>query len=374
MQTECYADLMQSLRGLVKCALLFSVCFAAFAQQEDPTFKTQSRLVVVPVTVATKAGLRVWDLKAEDFTLLDNGQSRKITVEPWGTYDQKVSMVVVVETSYLSEAALIKISKVASSVSNITGEDGEIAVITADAAVHSVLDFTKEWEPLHTVFEKLHASTERAGHVLDAVSAGIVLLEHRPPTNRRIVLVFSENVDRGSHARPIDVLTFAEKENVIIYTVNYSAFLTPFTVKGQTSPPMSSNDPRKAKPTTPVNSTGLIDIAPAQVPIVPGFGEMLRSFKFDFGKALAEYTGGRQLNFTTLDRLDNDLNELSVEVHSQYQISFVPPQEKDPIYHEIEVQVNHPELVVRARPGYWIGVPVEEKKPEPPPTSKPTNP
>ncbi len=43
--------------------------------------------------------------------------------------------------------------------------------------------------------------------------------------------MLSEGHDRGSHARSMDVLTFAEKENVIIYSITYSPFVTPFTVK-----------------------------------------------------------------------------------------------------------------------------------------------
>lgn len=364
MSIECYAVLMQRFRTWLPAVLFFSLSFGAFSQ-ETPTFKSQSQLVIVPVTVTDKKGNRVWDLKEEDFTLLDNGQKRKVTVEPWGTYESHISLVVVVETSYLSEAALIKIRKMAGLISNITGETGEIAVITADSSVHSALDFTKEWEPLQEAFEKLHASTERAGHVLDAVSAGIVLLAHRPATNRRIILMMAEDHDRGSHARPMDVLTLAEKENVIIYTVTYSQFLTPFTVKGATTAePMSSNNPRVPPPTRTPATSGIYDV-PATAEAVPAFTEIAHSFKLKFGKTLADYTGGRELSFNLQDRLENDLNELSVEVHSQYQISFAPPDDKIPVYHEIEVQVNRPDLVVRARPGYWIGVPlVEEKKPD----------
>lgn len=364
MRLECYADFMHSFRGPIQCALLFSLCFSAFAQQE-PTFKSQSRLVVVPVTVADKSGKRVWDLKTEDFTLLDNGLERKVTVEPWGTYDEKVSLVVVIETSYLSEAALQKIRKMASSLSNITGEEGEVAVITADNQVHSLLDFTKEWEPLRDAFEKLHVSTERAGHVLDGVSAGIVLLAHKPPTNRRLILMLSEGHDRGSHARPIDVLTFAEKENVIIYSVNYSPILTPFTVRQAASAPVSPNDPRQPKPPSNAAMSGVIDVAPWRYTVAPGFGEILNSFRINFGQTLADYTGGRELSFVTQARLENDLNELGIEVHSQYQISFVPPEDPKPVYHEIEVQVKYPGLTVRSRPGYWMGLPaVIVPKPE----------
>ena len=71
-------------------------------------------------------------------------------------------------------------------------------------------------------------------------------------------------------------------------------------------------------------------------------------------KTLAQYTGGRQLSFATLHKLEDDLSEIGKEVHSQYQLSFVPETEKDAIYHELKISVrDRPDLMVRARPGYW---------------------
>ena len=121
MLTECYAVVMQCFRTWIPAVLFLSLSFSVFSQ-ETPTFKSQSQLVIVPVSVSDKAGNRIWDLKEEDFILLDNGQKRKVTVEPWGTYESPVSMVVVVETSYLSDAALTKIRKMAALLSNITGD------------------------------------------------------------------------------------------------------------------------------------------------------------------------------------------------------------------------------------------------------------
>ncbi len=327
---------MKSLRGCLSFALCLLPALSLTAQ--ETTFKTQSRLVVVPVTVSDqKSGQRLWDLQPGDFKLLDNGRERAITVEPWGTYESLVSLVVVVETSFLSEAAIVKIRRMASSLSNITGENGEIAVITADSSINSLLDFTTKWEPLQEAFERLHVSNERAGHVLDGLSAGLVLLAHRPQNHRRIILLLCEGHDRGSHSYPMEVLTRAEKENVIIYTSSYSPLLTPFTVKGGELPPVPKF---------------------ATINAAPMFEEIARSFKMNIGRTLADYTGGRELRFTSEDTLSEDLQAIATDVHSQYQISFVPPEEKSPVYHEIEIQVKeHPEAVVRARPGYWTGLP-----------------
>ena len=84
------------------------------------------------------------------------------------------------------------------------------------------------------------------------------------------------------------------------------------------------------------------------------FTEIGRLAKTNIGSALAEYTGGRHVSFATLRSLENDLAAIGKEVHSQYLLTFTPPDEPVAIYHRIEVKIaNHSEAIVRTRPGYW---------------------
>jgi len=76
-----------------------------------------------------------------------------------------------------------------------------------------------------------------------------------------------------------------------------------------------------------------------------------------WGRRLLNTRVGRQLSFATLHRLEEDLAEIGKEVHSQYQLSFVPETEKNAVYHQLTVTVkDHADAVVRARPGYWNGL------------------
>ncbi len=313
---------------------LLVACAGACAAQQQPTFKTQAPLVVVPVTVSTKNGERIFDLKKEDFQLLDNGREQNITVETWGTYESHVALVVVVQTSTLSKAAILKVKKVASMLDSITGEGGEVAVITADSDVQTRLNFTKTWEDVQEAFEKLHASGGNNGHILDGVDSAITLLASKPQDERRVILLLSEARDRGSKTKASDVLTRAEQNNVTIYTASYSAYVTPFTAKASEMQPQGS----------------------AGLDILAVLLEIAQAAKKNVGKTLAEYTGGRQLSFETLRHLEDDLSEIGKEIHSQYQLTFVPSPEETPVYHSLAVSVkHHADLLIRARPGYWNG-------------------
>jgi VWFA-related protein len=307
--------------------------FVGQATAQQPTFKSQSPLVIVPVTVSSKNGERVWGLEDGDFQLLDNGRERKVTVEPWGTYESRVALVVVIETSTLSQAALLKVKKMASLLDGITGENGEVAVISADSEVETRLNFSDRWEAIQEAFEKLRTRGGGAGRTLDGVDAAIDLLARRPPTQRRLILLLSRPFDRDSKTKASDVLTHAQEQNVTIYSASYSAFVTPFTTKASELEAPEGGD------------------------LIGLFLEISHASKRNMSVTLAEYTGGRHLGFETVHRLERDLTEIGKEVHSQYQLSFAPEQEATAVYHKLEVKVkDHPEARVRARPCYWSEV------------------
>src|SRR5271157_3891060 len=60
--------------------LLLTACLATVMAQTAPTFKANANLVIVNVSATDKAGLPVEGLKAEDFTVLEDGKPQKVSV------------------------------------------------------------------------------------------------------------------------------------------------------------------------------------------------------------------------------------------------------------------------------------------------------
>src|SRR5205085_2409441 len=93
--------------------------------------------------------------------------------------------------------------------------------------------------------------------------------------------------------------------------------------------------------------------APEQrVDLLGGIGELVRLGKLNTALALAHGTGGALFPFTRLKGLEEAIQKLGAELHSQYLLSFVPD---DPTrgYHRLEIRVARSDAQVRARPGYW---------------------
>ena len=59
--------------------LALAVLLALAAQEQPPTFRATTRLVELTVTALDKKGQAVTDLRAEDFTIQDNGKARPVT-------------------------------------------------------------------------------------------------------------------------------------------------------------------------------------------------------------------------------------------------------------------------------------------------------
>jgi VWFA-related protein len=311
--------------------LLFGLVFIAAPQ--DTTFRARAPLVLVPVTVSDKHGQTLDGLSSDDFLLFDNQKLRPANVDPAGVYRSGVSAVLVVQTSGISHAALLKVRKTGSLIEGyITGEDGDAAVISANEDLKTVQGFTSDGLKIRSAFRQLAPDGEQ-GRIVDGVAQAVQMLSAKTPERRKIVVTISESRDRGSKARVQNVLTAAQNANVTIYTVTYSAYVTPFTTHAE--------DLGSAPDNAGIN---LLLIAT----------EIGRLAKQNIGIAFAEYTGGRHVSFSTLNGLENDLASIGKEVHSQYLLSFAPERDREPGYHTIAIKVrSHPEALVRARPGYW---------------------
>ncbi len=311
--------------------------FTTVLSAQQPTFKAQSPLVVVPVTVSDKAGSAIYGLTESDFNLSDDGQPKSFHLDPPGEYQPGVSAVIVIQTSGVSGSALLKIKKTGSMINGyITGEGSDAALITAGGEVHVAQDFTANPDAVEAAFRHLETGAPSSGRDLDGVAKALDLFARRDRNRRRVIVLISETRDRGSKAALADVLRRAQQENVAIWTISYSAYVTPFTT--------SAADWQDEGGDRSFNLLGAIT-------------EPARLAKVNMSNALARYTGGRHLSFARLKSLEDDLASIGKEVHTQYLLSFVPSNEP-PAVHSIEIQVKaRPEATVRYRPVYWASSP-----------------
>ena len=333
----------------------------AAAQEGQQRFDVQSRLVQVPVTVIDAKGKFVDGLEAGDFVILDNGQAvSQAAIDTIATGTAPIAIVIAIQSSGISTAALNKIRKVGSMIQPlITGDRGCAAVVSFASRVRWLAECTNDAFKVTSAFDRLQPGEEKAARMLDAVHEGIERLRRRAGS-RRVLLLISESRDRGSEAQLDATVKEAQAAGVAVYSATYSAFKTALTAKPSDTAPVYLPSHPPSPPSRDGSPPGRENIPippPAQrVDIIGGIGELARLSQPETTKLFAAATGGVTLPFTRQKALEEAIEKLGVELHSQYVLSFPPPADAATGYHRLEVRVSgKSEYRVRARPGYWAG-------------------
>ena len=332
---------------------------------QDSRFDVRSRLVLVPVTVTDAKGRSVDGLEAADFLLLDNQHERKVTVDTIATGVAPIALVIAVQSSGISTPVLEKVRKIGSMIQPlVTGERGCAAVVSFAETVAWLQECTSNPDALQRALHRLQPGEHIKAAMLDAVNEAIGRLRKQPNV-RRVLLLISESRDRGSETDLETVTIAAQSADVTIYALTYSAVMAAFTSKApltrqartkspQTTPAQDAMHTANGAPPSPYNPYSPKLVPENQSADFPAaIRELLRLSQTNTALALAAATGGIAFPFTRQKGLEDAIQKLGAELHSQYMLSFAP-EDSAPGYHKLEVSLARDgRFNIRARPGYW---------------------
>jgi hypothetical protein len=133
---------MRSLSNLILLLCLTSACIAQENSTGQHALTARSTLVMVPVFVNTKEGHVVFDLKADDFLLTDNGVRQLPTLDQ-DTDSQPLALAIVVETGGAGARHLPDYQQLDSILDALIGNvEHRVAVIGFDGTPHLIVAFT----------------------------------------------------------------------------------------------------------------------------------------------------------------------------------------------------------------------------------------
>ncbi len=330
-------------------------------EDQDYRISTTVKEVAVPVTVLDRDGSIVNGLKPYQFHLTDNSKDQDIHVDV--SY-QPISLVVAIQANSSVDAILPQVRKIPELLNQfVIGDAGEAAVLAFDHRLQLLQPFTNDGSKISEAIKKIHAGSSTS-RMVDALEESVRLLSHRPKDRRRVVLLISETRDYGSEGKKKRVLTAAELNDVQVWAVDMSRFVELLT--GRQKPQRPDPMPATARqgvlpggvPATPttVQSTFQLD---SRIEFVPLFKEVLKDVRDIFVdnpvELMTKGTGGEEFSFYNQRALENAIQKIGSELHSQYMITYTPNNAQEAGFHEIVVSVsNVHNIKVRARPGYWV--------------------
>ncbi len=326
--------------------------------QQTAEIRVLSNLVVTPVTVVDPSGEFVYDVQRSDFEILDNGAPQRI--ESFESEPRQMAVVIVIQTSKSVEALLDQVKPLGSVFSALLlGPQGQAAVITYGDRVELVQDFTNDSDRLEEALEKI-APAGVNGRLNDALMRGIAMLERRPKTERRILVVFSNGYDDESETKGEEIVRRATGSEVAIYGLGFNPVKGLLSRKPELPPigPLDANVTRPLPPgraSTPTASANVYDTPIPIVDILNAAGQVIRSATFSsLLEFYSGYTGGVFYSHWKKDTLADQVSRIGAEVNSQYELTYVPDTLSQPGFHTIEVRVRRPGVKVRARAGYFF--------------------
>jgi len=339
-------------------------------RRHEADIRVQSTLVTTPVTVIDESGEFIYDLREQDFEILDNGLPQRI--ERFENLARPVAAVIVVETSERVRPVLAQVGPLGTVFSMLMlGPVGQAAVISYDDRIRQEQDFSDNDELLDTSLEGLKVQGEKA-RLNDALMRAISLLEKRPRTERRIIVAISDGFDSGSETGDDEVVRRATGAETTIYGLGFNPARLLLDAKPKTPPPdpLDTNVARPAPPgtvPTPSRSEGTYGASIPVVDILAGTGKIIQSAVASSAlEFYAGYTGGAFFSHWKKKTLEEQLSRMAAEINSQYEVAYVPATLSQPGFHRIEVHVRRPGVKVRARAGYFYQPPRPQKAAETP--------
>jgi Ca-activated chloride channel homolog len=284
---------------------LFSA--AAMFAQDAPltTFRTESNLVSLNVSVFDREGRVVKGLPQSAFTVFEDDQQQEIKV--FRQEDVPISLGLVIDNSASMLNKRDRVNSAALALVKASNPDDEVFVIRFSEEAFLVQEFTSDLERLSSA---LRSKVETAGETAmrDALTLGLDHLRSRARKDKRVLLAITDGEDNSSIQKQENLIRLSQMSNAIIYGIG---------ILGAEKPPQAE----RAKASL---------------------------------DALTLATGGRSWFPADVAEIDRITPEIAHEIRNQYVIGYTPGNASgDVTFRRIRVDVNVPDLTVRTRSGYY---------------------
>jgi VWFA-related protein len=333
--------------GFLRFGFLVALGGAAFAQT---TLHTTTTLVVVPTLVQTTGKEPVFSLTAEDFVLTDNGVPQKVTLEE--ETKRPLSLVVLMQTGGIARgqfASYVNLETMLASL--LGGAPNRVSIVNFDSRPEAASPFTSNVAEWRDAIDHPEQGDSGAA-IFDGISYALDLLKKEPVSNRRAILLISQEHDSGSKTSMKETVRDLGETNTAIYSVTFSA--------EKAEAKLAFKDPHVNPPITAVPSDGSIKAYNDPARPFQGYFNLDAPLRLIFGAMrknlsaeVANLSGGEAMSFDGRSELEQDMNVLNNHIRNSFILSF-SPSSAEPGLHTIKVRLaRHPEMVVSARTSYW---------------------
>jgi VWFA-related protein len=332
--------------------------------QPGASLRTQTTAVLVPALVRNGGGELIFTLKQSDFRLTDDGVVQTLTLDE-DTDNEPLALVVAVETGGMAAARLDDYRNLDALIDAVVGNvEHRVAVVEFDGEPRLAQSFTSDLDPVSEKLDHLQ-SGDKGAAILDALQFSVDLLRKQPPTYRRAILLICETLDRGSHTEMTEALRAVSDTNTAIYSLGFSSNKartkrdagriwvdhTPGPAHGCMAKDPNAEEIADNRWEQLYDCLGLL-APPLRLAKLAATATM-NGLQTNVPATVAQLTGGEYFRFENRKALERNLVTISNHVPNRYVLSF-QPRSPHAGFHSVALKlVDHPDLRVTARNGYW---------------------
>lgn len=300
-----------SRRSFLAAAFAAPALFA----QEDPVFRSDTRLVVLHATVVDAKGKIVTDLPRPAFKVYENNVEQPLKI--FRREDVPISLGVIVDNSGSMRLRRNKVESAALQMVKASNRQDEVFVVNFNDDAFLDVDFTGDIKKMEEGLTRIDA---RGGTAMyDAISMSIDHLKAKAKRDKKVLMLITDGADTASKTSLEKLISQSHTTDAVIYAIAL----------------LNEEIPRESKKAKRALET------------------------------IAKATGGLCFFPKTLEEVDSLALEVAKDIRNQYVIGYTPTvQELDGTFRTIRVTANGPNKpMVRTRSGYYAGNPRAGAKP-----------
>jgi Ca-activated chloride channel family protein len=284
--------------------------FASLAFAQDaPTIRSDTTLVLIPVSVTDKLNRFVVGLAKENFKLSEDGKNQIIT--EFSGEDAPLSVGILLDTSGSMDMKLNRSRSAAREFLKTMNDQDEGFLIEFNDSVEMMHGFTKKFDEIDENLNHLQPKGLTA--LFDALHTGLREM-HKAKNPRKALLLISDGGDNHSRYTAEDIASVVRDADVQVYAIG--VFEPDFKI-GRTKEEKS--------------------------------GPQLLA-------EIANQTGGRAYPARSLDDLPALAGKVGIELRNQYVLGYSPTnKERDGTYRKVEVKVTTPPGLPAIKAAWRLG-------------------
>jgi VWFA-related protein len=324
---------------VITLALILLTTGVTRAQEPDDVVRTSVSLVQLNVGVVDKEGRAITSLSRSDFAVYEDGVRQSISqFEPTNA---PFSLVLLLDVSGSTINFRPQLKLATQRFLDALAPEDRVAVIQFNAKTKKLIDFSTNRNRIAYAIQLAEGAGET--HFYDALKYALKELE-KVGKGRKAIVVLTDGLD--TEMRNVDraIVAKAQTDEEALSAIKPEAsgplttILNAADQQGVTIYPLAlpSGDPKRL-PLPGPDITGIYAAARTRL------------------QSLARRTGGRLTEINRLDQMAKLYAEVAADLRTLYTVAYQAPPDRprDGKWHDIRVEVAHPELIARTRPGYY---------------------